>query len=171
MKIAYLILLVFLSASTFAQKQREFRSLAEAEKNPEEVLILNLSRQKLREFPIQVLNFPNLKILDLSKNKISQLPIEIEQLQELKELDLSRNEIAILPKEIGSLIHLEKLILYKNKVKAFPSSMEKLKNLNILNIRGTIIPEKEIASLQNALPKTNILFTKGCYCGNGILTE
>tara|TARA_B100001109_G_C18864477_1_gene476184 strand:- start:8952 stop:9539 length:588 start_codon:yes stop_codon:yes gene_type:complete len=165
-----------------------FTNLQEASKAPLQVYHLDLSKQKLKEFPIVIFSFSNLKTLDLSKNKISFLPAEIENLELLVELDLSNNKIGVLPPQIGKLEFLEKLYLEKNELRALPAEIgelqnlinlnlwsnelkkvpreiENLRKLEVLNLRGMIFDQIEIDKLDQLLPETKIFYPANCNCG------
>src|SRR5690554_4390223 len=105
MRILVVFLLIFPNF-IFSQEVNVFQSLEEAMKNPEKVINLDLSRERLKEFPMELLNFPNLENLDLSNNRISLIPAEIGDLKNLQVLDLSRNRFNILPPQIGKLKEL-----------------------------------------------------------------
>lgn len=190
----YLLAFLFVPFFSTAQPEHIFMSLEEALKLPEKVVHLDLSKQRLKEFPLEILNFPNLEVLDLSRNRISLLPAEIGKLKNLRILNLSKNRFSILPQQIGQLEklkilnlarnhidhlpeeiiqlgNLEILNLYRNSVQNFPEGMGNLEKLKQLDLRGTIIPEEELENLKLALPITEIQFTSGCYCGNGILKD
>ena len=51
----------------------------------------------------------NLVILDLSCNKLRELPPEVGEMVTLKELLLNNNSLSHLPYEIGKLFQLQKL--------------------------------------------------------------
>lgn len=69
----------------------------------------------------EALKAPNQVILlDLMSQGITQLPISIQKLQKLRYLSASFNQLTILPKEIGTLKALVSLNLAKNKLKSIP---------------------------------------------------
>lgn len=128
----------------------EFTSLEEALKNPDNVYKLNLKKQKLKEIPAEVYQFPYLQALDLSKNKIKFIPKDISNLKLLQELDLSKNQVETLPEEIGQLKNLRILRMGQNELIELPSEIGQLKELRFLdlwsnNLRG--LPE-EISQLK-----------------------
>jgi Leucine-rich repeat (LRR) protein len=70
-----------------------YTSLTEALQKQEQVFALNLSNQNLRQFPAEILQFPNLRYLNLSGNPITDIPSQIGNMPYLETL--------ILPKEIS----------------------------------------------------------------------
>ena len=71
-KIAVLFYCLWISATVFGQS-KVFFSLEEAKlAHPDSVINLDLSKQKLASFPVEILKFSNLKSLDLSKNQLIQ---------------------------------------------------------------------------------------------------
>lgn len=164
-----------------------YQDLNAALEHPDWVYHLNLSKNKLEEFPKAIFAFQNLKTLDLSKNKISLLPAEIGQLGSLEKLDLSRNELSLLPpqigelkrltelnlekntlqylpEEIGGLKNLEVLKLWANELEKVPREIQQLQQLKVLNLRGMIFDQSEIDKLSEYLPMTNILNPSPCNC-------
>jgi len=165
----------------------EYTDLAEAVKNPEAVVRLNLRKKKLNGFPEEILKFKNLQYLDLSKNKIKELPDSIILLKDLQYLIVSRTGLVALPKTIGglkNLVHLnvnqnelttipysfgdlEKLEvadLWSNNLDYFPESMSKLKNLRWMDLRNILIPAINQEKIQEMLPDTKINFSPPCNC-------
>ncbi len=200
-KKAYLIYLlyffIFISPKLSAQYQlldsltldtlRSFKSIGEAIKNPESVIKLELRRKKIKKFPPEIFNFPNLQYLDISKNDIEEIPAEIGQLKNLQYLAISRNGLEELPPEIGSLSNLfyleinnnnlsslpseigkleklKTLDLWSNDIDKFPTEIKNLKKLELLDLRVIMIPDIEQARVKSLLPKTKIFFSPFCKC-------
>lgn len=126
-----LSLLFLLGAYTFVSAQNEvqldnkrfsenwFSDLEEAKKNPDKVLYLDLSLQKLKQFPTVIFTFKNLKELHLSYNYWPSIPAGLNKLQHLELLDLSGNYyMNKLPADLEQLTFLEKLIIKDNKLTA-----------------------------------------------------
>lgn len=162
-------------------------SLQEALKEPDKVIKLVLRKQKLSEFPKEILQFRNLQYLDLSKNKIKKLPEGIDTLKQLQFLILSKNLIAELPKQIGDLPNLkylnvnqneleslpaqlgkleklEVLDLWSNNLNEFPEELKYMKSLKELDLRVILISDEQQERLKTLLPKTTIHFSKNCNC-------
>ncbi|EMY26901.1 leucine rich repeat protein, partial [Leptospira interrogans serovar Australis str. 200703203] len=104
-----LLFLIHLSCEIQACESGIYQDLTKALQNPLDVLVLNLSEQKLKALPKKIGQLKNLQMLDLSDNQLIILPKEIRQLKNLQMLDLSDNQIIILPKEIRQLKNLQML--------------------------------------------------------------
>lgn len=141
------------------EEPRTFKSIAEAQTSPTEVTKLNLSRSRLKAWPDELKQFPNLRELDLSNNKIDSLPADLSYLSSLEELDmtgnkldslgsaigdlpslrvlkLGNNEIYHVAKSIGNLSKLEHLELWSNNIYYLPLEAGDLKMLRELDLRG-----------------------------------
>jgi len=156
--------------------------------NPDSVVYIDLSKQKLTSIPKIVFQCPNLLYLDLKRNRIEVVPPEIGQLTKLRVLNLSRNRLARLPAEIGSLTALRSLILNQNEIVELPPEIGLLTNLAVLDLWGNQLTKlpKEIGKLSETLqyldmrviymsreaqevieimlPETTIYFSQGCNC-------
>jgi Leucine-rich repeat (LRR) protein len=164
-----------------------FTDLTEAMKNPDKVIKLVLRKQKLKQFPSEILKFNHLQYLDLSKNHLKELPAGIDSLQALQVLLLSKNNLEILPKEIGKLRNLkvlninqndlvalppqigdlkdlEYLDLWSNNISVFPDQMSHLKNLRLMDLRVVAIEDEVQEHIKSLLPNTTIQFSQGCRC-------
>ena len=113
--------------------------------------VMDLSNRNLKSFPIELLEFKDMKILYLSTNQLASIPPEIGQLVNLKHLYLHHNELTSIPPEIGQLTNLQELSLYGNQLTSIPSEIGQLINLQKLYLYGnqlTSIPP-EIGQLIN----------------------
>jgi len=141
-----LLVFVFLSKNTKAQStldsiqlKKEFISLDEALKNPENVYRLNLSNQNLRVSDIIWSNFTNLQYLSFKDDHLKQIPPGVGFLKNLKVLDLSGNDFEVLPSTFSNLTNLQELYLNDEKYMKFEknipilSTMPNLKSLHIEN--------------------------------------
>lgn len=165
-----------------------YTSLEKAMKHPEEVYVLNLSKQKLKEFPKEILSFKNLNILILSKNRISIVPDSIGELVNLQELDLGKNKLEDFPIGIVDLVNLKRLILnqnyisgipymiknlqkleyldmWSNNLSSFPDSLSELKLLKEFDLRVIQFTGAEKERITSLLPETKIHFSASCNCG------
>ena len=165
-------------------------SMAEAIKNPDAVVKLELKKQKLSAIPSEIRKFKNLQYLDLSKNKITELPEWIGELTNLQYLILSKNKLVILPKQIGDLAELKYLNANQNELESIPAQMGKLhnltrldlwsnnigslpeevkymKSLRILDLRAILFSDLEQQKIHELLPGTFIYFSPNCKCQLG----
>ena len=130
MRTLYTIILLFVAVN-WASAQNEiqldnkmfsgnwFNDLDEAKKDPDKVLYLDLSLQKLKSFPQVIFTFRNLKELHLAYNYWPGIPDGLSRLQHLELLDLSGNYyMNRLPADITQLTGLEKLMVKDNKLAA-----------------------------------------------------
>ena len=168
---------------------KAFTSISEALKHPEQVIKLQLKREKLKTIPIEVFKFTNLQYLDVSKNNIVEIPSEIKLLKNIQYLNISKNKLEKLPPEIGELHHLKNLQIGQNELYAlppeignleeltildawsnnlgtFPQELSNLKKLKLFDLRDILISNQEKRRIQSLLPKTKIHFANGCGCLN-----
>lgn len=163
-------------------------SIHDAIKDTTNILKLDLSKQKLSEFPKEIRKLSNLQYLDLSKNKITEIPAWIGELKDLQYLILSKTKIDSLPPEFGDLIHLKYLIMNRCELQTIPHTIGKLTelrgidlwgdnissfpyelkyisgNLISLDLRDDALNNNTQAYLKNLLPNTTIYFTPICPC-------
>ncbi len=108
-----------------------------------DIILKDLSKQKLTQLPPSVFLYKQLKTLILNNNLLTNLPAEISQLAFLENLSVKNNKIERLPIELGQLKNLKILDLSRNKVKELPDEMRNLKDLQNLDLstnRLTTIP-------------------------------
>jgi Leucine-rich repeat (LRR) protein len=182
-----------LSAQQLTQSEldtcRIHYSLNSALVNPLEVYVLDLTKTKLSEFPIEILEMKNLHILKLGKNKISVVPDSIGSLHYLVELDLGKNLLSTFPMGITKLVNLEKLILnqntiasipfdiknlqkltyldmWSNELSYFPDSMKELTSLQFFDLRVIQFTKAEQAYIISLLPNAKIMMSESCNCSH-----
>ncbi len=196
MKSLFLILFFVLPMAGYSQMYDSLsldtmtavNSIKEAAVNPESVIKLDLSKQKLTEVPEDIRKLTNLQYLDLSKNKITVIPHWIGELKNLQFLVLSKTKIDSLPPEFGDLANLKYFIMNRSELQKLPHTIGKLKelrymdlwgsnlsyfpfelsylsdNLRILELQDVLISSRLQASLKAELPNTTIAFTPSCAC-------
>ena len=118
----FLFVFIFITKNTTAQStldsiqfNKEFTSLSEALKNPENVYRLNLSNQKLEFSDTIWSKFTNLKYLSLKNDHLENIPAEIGDLKNMEILDLSGNDFKVLPSTFTNLTSLQELFLNDDK--------------------------------------------------------
>ena len=127
---------------------------------------LDLSQNKMKEFPEMILRFKKLEHLDLSLNsEITEIPDGIENLKKLKILKLGYNDIEELPQNIGLLSDLEEIRVQGNKLKAIPASfglLTKLKKCDFSENAISGIPQelKNLDQLESVNFSDNPLSTE-----------
>lgn len=138
--------ILFFTGQAFSQKteieldtimfsKNWFNDLEEAKANPDKVYYLDLSLQKLRTFPKEILEFKNVKKLFLPYNYWSSIPDEIGTLSKVETLDLSGN-------------------YYMNHL---PAGLGKLKNLKEFTIKDHKLVAGEIEKFRKMLPSCKVL--------------
>ncbi len=168
---------------------RIFKDLEAALQSPDKVYKLQLQKMKLKEFPIEILKFRQLRVLDLRKNKLSSIPLEISELKyleevnfsknkivefpegltkcsQLKEIVLSQNELDSLPASIGKLKQLERLDLWSNNLGFYPAELKDLVQLKELVLRVINMNKQQQQRIRRLLPNTQIHFSPSCDCAN-----
>jgi Leucine-rich repeat (LRR) protein len=171
------------------KNQKTFKSLAAASNQPDSVFKMDLSKQKLKDFPVEIRKFKNLQVLNLSRNRLRDVPAWIGELKNLQKIDLSnnklkelpdsigscgnliylglnRNIIETLPRTIGRLEFLEIIELWDNEIISLPDEMKHLHNLKTLELRGILFSQEEQDQIHNLLPDTDVFFSPSCNCKN-----
>jgi Leucine-rich repeat (LRR) protein len=136
-----------------AAEERTYKSLEDALPEAGVVRRLNLSKQNLKTAPGEIGRFANLYHLNLSHNELVELPLSLFTLSRIEEALLQNNRLTQLPAEINQWTHLRELYLGENQLHALPD-MGKLKNLEILILRGNPLPQTEIDRIKKMLPHT-----------------
>lgn len=167
-----------------------YDNLQEALQNPDKVYRLDLRRNKLKTFPMEILKLKNLQELDLSKNNLKELPEEIGTLTNLQVLNISgnklqylpdsigelknlkkfvgsRNSLVALPKRIGDLQNLEILDIWENELSTFPDELSKLKKLRWMDLRVILLNDEDQERIRKLLPNAKIFFSPSCKCVTG----
>jgi len=184
------LIFLFTSFSGLTQDStRTYRNLEMALREPDKVVVLDLSRQKLDEFPMEILQFKNLKELYMSKTKLRVIPAEIGQLTELEIVDFSKNKLLALPSELFNCLKLKKIIANQNEINAIPKEISKLQELVYLDLWSNdlaVVPEEikeckklkevdlrviemtkaEQERIRELLPETEIHFSPYCSCSH-----
>ncbi len=165
----FVYIFVILSHSLYSQKpisQYElekkpvFNSLEKAVANKNQVYKLNLSNQKLKEFPKEILLFENLQELNLGKNQIKEIPAEINRLKNLQVLNLSKNKIKKIPETFGDLKELHTLYMSSNRLIYFPNEMRGLDNLKLIDISKNHLTHDELVFIKKIVPDNCEVLTK-----------
>ncbi len=167
----------------------QYTTLEEAlEANKDSVFSLKL-KDRLKEIPPEVFQFPNLQWLDLSKNrlkeispkigllkelkklileknKIESLPAEIGELEDLRELIINRNELETLPDEIGNLKKLRYIDMWSNNITGLPQTMEGMFALGEVDLRVIVFTEQEQEDIRAVLQNVTVKMDEHCNCGN-----
>lgn len=162
---------------------------AAKEINPDSVFYLKLRSKKLKELPVEIRNYKNLKRLDLKKNKLDTLPewfkefkqIEllvlndnsfkdvppvICELKSLKVLQIGENYLYEIPTCIGQLENLEFLDIWSNEISSIPDEISDIKTLQVIDMRLTATNAKNQEYIKELLPNVNLYMSIPCKCGD-----
>ncbi|XP_058803716.1 leucine-rich repeat-containing protein 58 [Phymastichus coffea] len=112
---------------------------------------LNLSGNRLSEFPEQVLDLPGLRYLYLGGNQIGEIAKDVWKIQSLQVLSIGGNRLTEVPSTLGQLTALQALVLCDNRLENLPSSIANLKNLKSLLLHKNSLRTlpTEIITLKN----------------------
>ncbi|CAI5443330.1 unnamed protein product [Caenorhabditis angaria] len=111
----------------------EVENLAEILRN------LELSENKIREIPVFLGKFQNLKQLHLANNCIEAIPDEVGYLKNLEVLNIPGNKLAELPDTIAGCTSLKTLDLSSNSFRVFPKAVFAIMALEFLNLNSNQI--------------------------------
>lgn len=156
------IILSAVLISSFAQtkaegvlKAKEYNSIEEALKSPEQVYRLNLSNQTINLSSDVWSKFTRLEYLSLKNDHLTDIPEEIGLLPNLKTLDLSGNDFVSLPKSFRNLTNLEEIFLNDEKRFVLDKNIFILKDLPRLRI--VHLENDSLRSLPRSFSKLNQL--------------
>ncbi|KAM9302013.1 PH domain leucine-rich repeat-containing protein phosphatase 2 [Gastrophryne carolinensis] len=115
--------------------------------------VLNVSQNRLRDFPLELCQISTLTELNVSCNGLTDLPPQIGQLLSLRMLNLDGNSLTSLPEQLGSLPHLSSISLAFNDFTAIPKVLENLTLVDKLCMAGNCL---EFLSLQTLINLTHV---------------
>ncbi|KFQ28058.1 PH domain leucine-rich repeat-containing protein phosphatase 2, partial [Mesitornis unicolor] len=108
---------------------------------------LNLSHNRLGEFPVSLCEISTLTELNISSNGLRYLPGQIGRLLSLQTFWLDGNFLTSLPEELGNLQQLCCLGLSFNNFSELPAVCEKLVLLDKLSLAGNALETLDLAVL------------------------
>lgn len=161
-RIYYLIISLLLTTTLIAQKPC-YKTLEEALKQKDCVKCLDLSKQRLKEIPKEVYQFPNLEKLILTKNKIKHLSDTLSTLPHLHYIDLGSNYIDALPATLSTL-PIDTLIMWDNPIYELPKELSQW-DLKYLDLRAIQMNKQEQNSIKQHFPQARIRMDHPCNCG------
>ena len=167
MTVKLFVLLCFLSSfNLHGQTKEEFTIYKWDELSnipAEKVRAISFKRKKLKDIPIEILQYKNLSYLDLSANKLDSLPPFINKLIHLRNLNLGKNKFKKFPNSLFTLSSLEVLVLNRNEISELPESIVHLQKLNYLDLWDN--PIAEFPNAFEQMPKLRELHVEGIKYG------
>ena len=120
---------------------------------------LNLSHNRLAEFPPQAFCIKRLRVLKLGSNPITRIPDSLDRLENMWTYSLDSCRLTSLPPSfVKSKAHIVRL--GGNQIEALPDSLFLMKGtLEYLNLSGNPIPQHEKDRILRELsPKVTVVF-------------
>ncbi len=109
-------------------------NLETALRQPEQITALYIHNRGLREVPVAIQHFRNLRVLVLSANQLTELPSFLRDFPALEHLDISQNQIIAWPEILSHLPSLRQLHLSGNPIARFWQKMPAWPNLEVLHL-------------------------------------
>ena len=151
------------------------------------VLAVDLSRNRLRELPADLMLLTDLTYLIVSRNKLSSLPEwavemtdlkafiadynrfeefpeELLRMPHLKQVSLGENFLRAIPLDIDAMADLEILSLWGNVLARFPASLGNLEHLQVLDLLHNEMTVDEQDQLKALLPEVQLNLSEPCNC-------
>jgi hypothetical protein len=145
-KTLVLCLLLWFSGQAFAQDTTRVYTWEEALKAPRDsVYRIDASKHKWTVLPAELFTFTKLHYLNLSKNNLKDLPMEIGVFRQLRVIDVSRNKLDTFPVSLCQMTHVKKLLLSRNLIPSIPACIGYFSQLTVLDIWDnplTTLPEE-----------------------------
>lgn len=101
-----------------------------------------LTGNHFTEFPVEVLNIPQLEVLLIGHNPISKLPDNLNGLKNLKRLSINATQIKAFPPDLSVLENLEEIGLDHNEFKKVPEPI-----LTIPNLKRLVLNNNKLTDL------------------------
>jgi Leucine-rich repeat (LRR) protein len=154
-------------------KIRAYTSLTEALKEPEKVIVLDLSGQHLDSLPSSIGQLKNLQVLKLGWKIKTSTPKRIIRksrkvgggimhFDRLQGKYIDYNHLTKLPSSIKELIQLQEINLGYNNLGDVPFELLELKHLKYINLvgcYGLLKKEDDLKKFKKLLPGDCVLYT------------
>ncbi|XP_041041507.1 leucine-rich repeat-containing protein 2 [Carcharodon carcharias] len=119
----------------FELQGMEWKELPETLKEKSYLKEWHIKKTSIEIIPSFVVIFQDLIVMDLSRNCLKELPAEIGKMTKLKELNVSFNKLTSVPLELGCCENLEKLNLSSNlELTELPFELRDLQKLSCLDL-------------------------------------
>lgn len=109
-------------------------------------------------------HFKELRYLNLEKNKLDYFPVEICQLTAIETLILNRNYFESIPACIGQCTNLKTIDLYYTAVTMLPTEMSTIKTLELIDLTGVQINVKNQERIRGLFPSATVKLSPPCNC-------
>lgn len=103
------------------------------------------------DFPMEILDVPNLVYLDISGMLFGELPEDLDRLVALQTLIVSRNGLSSLPAGLGNMTGLKKLFLNSNELSSLPASLSRCPQLKTVDIKNNPFSAESVEQIQQML--------------------
>lgn len=111
----------------------------QAQVNGEVVLAVDLSRQRLKTLPPDLMLLHDLTYLIVSRNKLESFPDWLQEKTDLKALVADHNRIQDFPEVLLKMPHVEQLSLGENYLRGIPLDIDMMAGLEILSLWGNVL--------------------------------
>lgn len=160
---------------------KDLSSVDDAFKLGDKIDYVNLDRNELEAFPLELTALSGVKWLRLNGNRLSSLPADVSNLKSLRriylrdnrfasvpdalkdlpkltDIDLSGNPLAEIPGWLAEKRGLESLSFSRTRVRKLPDDLSAWKTLKQLQLGDLNLSGDEMARIRAVLPKTAIVF-------------
>ena len=120
--------------------------------------LILINNAKKIALPAEIKKLKNLQELALSFNPEVELPSTLAKIQSLEELDLANSNLTEIPAAVYKLDNLKTLNLSGNQISTISSEVTDLISLKYLILTGNSLAAKDIESLKQLLPETQIVY-------------
>lgn len=167
-----------------------FKSLHEATPNQDQVIRLDLSKQRFLEFPEEIFTMKNLQELKLNKCRLTTLPDRFDELPALQRLEVQHNELEVIPlsltklkdlrvidfadniidripDQIDRITTLHTLALWDNPITYYPERLTEMQQLKVLDLLNNAMSRDTQERLKTGLPQCKIILSPPCACMDG----
>lgn len=165
----------------------DVETAVQAQRNGAVVLALDLSRQRLKDLPPDLMLLEDLTYLLASRNRLDHFPDWLADMTDLKavvadhnrfrnfpevlfrmphltQISMGDNELQGIPLDIDLIADLEVLSLWSNLLAAFPASLGNLEQLQILDLLHNEMTVEEQGMITALLPDVQLNFSEPCDC-------
>ena len=144
--------------------RQKLRSLPDDLVKLDDLTYLIVNRNRLDSFPSWLSTLSNLRVLIADHNRLAEFPEVLLDMPELQQLSLGENYLPSIPIDIDRITRLEILSLWGNVLSQFPASLGNLEHLNILDLLHNRMTKDEQDMLLELMPDVTIHMSEHCHC-------